>query len=165
LRHRCEVMTLTPCLRAILLCSFPCVARSFACASFVAISILECLFFLAIAFTLPRRHSAQKAVPFPSLPVDRSTCAREQKCAQPSGAEVAAGGGEVRAAAPSPSANVGVVGPGERGPGRVAGRDRAALEEQVGRLFGWAPKMSWSGWCRTQMGRIPRSRGKTCDRP
>jgi hypothetical protein len=33
---------------AISLCSFPCVARSFASASFVAISTLECLFFLAI---------------------------------------------------------------------------------------------------------------------
>src|SRR5215467_9081605 len=42
-------MTLTPSVRAISLCSFPCVARSFACASFDAISTLECFFFLAIA--------------------------------------------------------------------------------------------------------------------
>ena len=49
LRHRCKVMTLTPSVRAISLCSFPCVARSFACASFDAISTLECLFLLAIA--------------------------------------------------------------------------------------------------------------------
>ena len=47
--HRCKVMTLTPSRRAISLCNFPCVARSFACASFVAISTLECLFLLAIA--------------------------------------------------------------------------------------------------------------------
>src|SRR5215471_10759520 len=45
-------MTLTPSVRAISLCSFPCVARSFACASFDAISTLECLFFLAIAASL-----------------------------------------------------------------------------------------------------------------
>src|SRR5262249_25234747 len=31
------------------LCSFPCVARPFACASFVAISALECFLFLAVA--------------------------------------------------------------------------------------------------------------------
>jgi hypothetical protein len=42
-------MTLTPSVRAISLCSFPRIAKSFACASFVAISTLECLFFLAIA--------------------------------------------------------------------------------------------------------------------
>src|SRR6516165_8239905 len=42
-------MTLTPSLRAISLCSFPCVANSFACANFVAISALECFFLLAIA--------------------------------------------------------------------------------------------------------------------
>ena len=42
-------MTLTPSVRAISLCSFPCVARSFACASLDAISTLECFFFLAIA--------------------------------------------------------------------------------------------------------------------
>src|SRR5262245_4799779 len=42
-------MTLTPSVRAISLCSFPCVARSFASASFVAISTLECLFFLTLA--------------------------------------------------------------------------------------------------------------------
>src|SRR6516165_8753263 len=52
LRHRCKVMTLTPSVRAISLCSFPCVARSFACASFDAISTLEYLFFLAIAASL-----------------------------------------------------------------------------------------------------------------
>jgi hypothetical protein len=45
-------MTLTPSVRAISLCSFPCVARSFACASFDAISTLECLFFLGIAASL-----------------------------------------------------------------------------------------------------------------
>src|SRR5262245_27773054 len=45
-------MTLTPSVRAISLCSFPCVARSFACASFHAISTLECLFFLVIAASL-----------------------------------------------------------------------------------------------------------------
>src|SRR5215472_4077687 len=45
-------MTLTPSVRAISLCSFPCVARSFACASFETISTLECLFFLAIAASL-----------------------------------------------------------------------------------------------------------------
>src|SRR5215471_14265943 len=41
-------MTLTPSVRATSLCNFPCVTNSFACASFVAISALECLFFLAI---------------------------------------------------------------------------------------------------------------------
>src|SRR5215471_18542601 len=49
LRHRCKVMTLTPSVRAMSLCSFPCVARPFACASFVAISALECFLFLAVA--------------------------------------------------------------------------------------------------------------------
>src|SRR6516164_3357874 len=44
-------MTLTPSVRAMSLCSFPCVARPFACASFVAISTLECLF-LAISSAL-----------------------------------------------------------------------------------------------------------------
>jgi len=43
-------MTLTPSVRAISLCSFPCVARPFARASFVAISALECLLFPAISF-------------------------------------------------------------------------------------------------------------------
>jgi hypothetical protein len=41
-------MTLTPSVRAISLCSFPCVANLFARASFVAISTLECLFILAM---------------------------------------------------------------------------------------------------------------------
>jgi hypothetical protein len=49
LRHRCKVITLTPSVRAISLCSFPCLAKSFACASFVATSTLECRFLLAIA--------------------------------------------------------------------------------------------------------------------
>jgi hypothetical protein len=56
LRHRCKVMTLTPSVRAISLCNFPCVANSFACASFVAISALEYLVFLAhggLLSTLP----------------------------------------------------------------------------------------------------------------
>jgi hypothetical protein len=38
-------MTLTPSVRAISLCSFPRVANSFARASFVAISNLECFLF------------------------------------------------------------------------------------------------------------------------
>jgi hypothetical protein len=42
-------MTLTPSVRAISLCSFPCLAKSFACASFVATSTLEYRFNLAIA--------------------------------------------------------------------------------------------------------------------
>jgi hypothetical protein len=45
-------MTLTPSVRAISLCNFPCVANLFACASFVAISTLECLFVSAIAACL-----------------------------------------------------------------------------------------------------------------
>src|SRR6516165_2668020 len=45
-------MALTPSMRAISLCSSPRVANSFARASFVAISTLECLFFLAISFAL-----------------------------------------------------------------------------------------------------------------
>src|SRR5262245_55005096 len=49
LRHRCKVMTLTPSVRAISLCGFPCLAKSFACASFVATSTLEYRFNLAIA--------------------------------------------------------------------------------------------------------------------
>src|SRR5215471_4205705 len=49
LRHRCKVTTLTPSVRAISLCGFPCLAKSFACASFVATSTLECRFGLAIA--------------------------------------------------------------------------------------------------------------------
>ena len=44
-----KVMTLTRSVRAMSLCSFPRVANSFACASFVAISALECFLFLAIA--------------------------------------------------------------------------------------------------------------------
>ena len=44
LRHRCKVMTLTPSVRAISLCSFPCLAKLFARASFVATSTLECHF-------------------------------------------------------------------------------------------------------------------------
>src|SRR5262249_17707839 len=47
--HRRKVMTLTPSVRAISLCSFPCVANSSACANFVAISTLEGLFLLGIA--------------------------------------------------------------------------------------------------------------------
>src|SRR5215510_11748558 len=42
-------MTLTPSVRAMSLCSFPRVASSFACASFVAISALECLLFLTVS--------------------------------------------------------------------------------------------------------------------
>jgi hypothetical protein len=49
LRHRCKVMTLTPSVRAISLCSFPCLAKSFACASLVATSTRECRFTLAMA--------------------------------------------------------------------------------------------------------------------
>jgi hypothetical protein len=49
LRHRCKVITLTPSVRAISLCSFPRLAKSFACASFVATSTLEYRFCLAIA--------------------------------------------------------------------------------------------------------------------
>jgi hypothetical protein len=48
LRHRCNVMTLMPSARAISLCSLPRVAKSFACASFVAISALECRFICVI---------------------------------------------------------------------------------------------------------------------
>src|SRR5262245_17664236 len=48
LRHRCKVMTLTPSMRAISLCSFPRLAKSFACASFVATSTRECRFTLAM---------------------------------------------------------------------------------------------------------------------
>src|SRR5262245_28382824 len=40
LRHRCKVHILTPSVRAISLSSFPCLAKSFACASFVATSTL-----------------------------------------------------------------------------------------------------------------------------
>jgi hypothetical protein len=47
LRHRCKVATPTPSVRAISLCSFPCLAKSFACASFVATSTLECRFIAA----------------------------------------------------------------------------------------------------------------------
>src|SRR5262249_60492747 len=57
LRHRCKVITLTPSARAISLCNFPCVANSFACASLLAISALECLFLLAIVVSL-RPHVA-----------------------------------------------------------------------------------------------------------
>jgi hypothetical protein len=42
-------MTLTPSVRAISLCSFPCLAKSFACASFVATSTRECRFTLPMA--------------------------------------------------------------------------------------------------------------------
>ena len=49
LRHRCKVHILTPSVRAISLCSCPCLAKSFACASFVATSTLECRFSPAIA--------------------------------------------------------------------------------------------------------------------
>jgi hypothetical protein len=56
LRHRCKVMTLTPSVRNFAL-QFALVAKSFACASFVAISALECLFFLAIGPLVRRRIS------------------------------------------------------------------------------------------------------------
>src|SRR5262249_22103336 len=49
LRHRCTLTTLTPSVRAISLCGFPCLAKSFACASFVATFTLECRLRLAIA--------------------------------------------------------------------------------------------------------------------
>ena len=49
LRHRCKVTTLTPSVRAISLCGFPCLAKAFACASFVATFTLECRLRLAIA--------------------------------------------------------------------------------------------------------------------
>src|SRR5262249_40340709 len=42
----------TPSARAISLCNFPCIANSFACASLVAISALECLFLLTIVVPL-----------------------------------------------------------------------------------------------------------------
>jgi hypothetical protein len=42
-------MTLTPSVRAISLCGVPCLAKSFACASFVATSTRECRFSLAIS--------------------------------------------------------------------------------------------------------------------
>src|SRR6516225_3304264 len=52
-------MTLTPSVRAMSLCSFPRVANSFACASFVAISALECLLFLACIRSNARRVLAR----------------------------------------------------------------------------------------------------------
>src|SRR5258707_550498 len=55
-------MTLTPSVRAISLCNFPCVTNSFACASFVAISALECLFFLAIAACLRPSQCCRKFI-------------------------------------------------------------------------------------------------------
>src|SRR6516165_5748733 len=64
LRHRCKVMALTPSVRAISLCSFPCVARSFACASFVAISAVECLLFLAIAAAFLRPSDATNFIAY-----------------------------------------------------------------------------------------------------
>src|SRR5215831_13326293 len=52
-------MTLTPSVRAISLCSFPRVANSFACASFVAISNLEC-FLLAMTTQAPTAQKVPK---------------------------------------------------------------------------------------------------------
>src|SRR5215469_6639874 len=54
-------MTLTPSMRAISLCNFPCVTNSFACVSFVAISALECFFFLAIGASLRSSHYCRKS--------------------------------------------------------------------------------------------------------
>jgi hypothetical protein len=48
-------MTLTPSVRAISLLNFPCLAKRFACASFLAISPLECCFRLGIVVH-PRRR-------------------------------------------------------------------------------------------------------------
>src|SRR5262249_25284354 len=64
LRQRCSVMTLTPSVRAISLCSFPCVARSPACASLAAISAFECFTFLAISVPwdrVPHRRLSQNS--------------------------------------------------------------------------------------------------------
>jgi hypothetical protein len=52
-------MTLTPSVRAISLCSFPRVANSFARASFVAISNLEC-FLLAMTTQAPTAQKVPK---------------------------------------------------------------------------------------------------------
>jgi hypothetical protein len=76
--HRCKVMTLTPSVRAISRCSFPCVANSSACANFVAISTLECLFLLGIAacirpppYVVPQISfcalGAAQRIPYPTM--------------------------------------------------------------------------------------------------
>src|SRR5262245_27926950 len=67
-------MTLTPSVRAISLCSLPRIAKSFACASFVAISTLECLF---LAIACPSYvHLSQVLFDLLALDVDslRSAC-------------------------------------------------------------------------------------------
>ena len=67
LRHRCKVITLTPSVRAISLCSFPCLAKSSARASFVATSTLECHFCLAIAACPQSLRASVTAQPRQSL--------------------------------------------------------------------------------------------------
>ena len=66
LRHRYKVITLTPSARAISLCNLPRVAHSFACASLLAISTLECLFLLIIVVSL-RPYVATLQVAFDLL--------------------------------------------------------------------------------------------------
>jgi hypothetical protein len=51
-------MTLTPSVRAISLCSFPRLAKLFACTSFAAIATLEC-FFLAMTTERPMDKSSK----------------------------------------------------------------------------------------------------------
>src|SRR6516225_4866478 len=65
-RHRYKVITLTPSARAISLCNLPRVAHSFACASLLAISTLECLFLLIIVVSL-RPYVATLQVAFDLL--------------------------------------------------------------------------------------------------
>src|SRR5215831_6746433 len=57
LRHRCKVMTPMPSVSAISLCGFPCLAKSFACASFVATSTLEWRLAIAACPPQPLRAS------------------------------------------------------------------------------------------------------------
>jgi hypothetical protein len=62
LRQRYKVMTLTPSVRAISLCSFPCVARSSACATLAAISAFDRFPFLCHQRSLgsiPHPHLSQ----------------------------------------------------------------------------------------------------------
>jgi hypothetical protein len=73
LRHRCKVMTLTPSVRAISLCNFPCLAKRFACASFFAISALECCFF-CLGIPVAFNHFASGAAPGEILLDVRNRC-------------------------------------------------------------------------------------------
>jgi len=76
-------MTLTPSVRAISLCSFPRLAKLFACTSFAAIATLEC-FFLAMTTERPMERKVPKIGTTVALQINmigrRVRCKRLLRC-------------------------------------------------------------------------------------